>query len=1071
MAASEVSTMRSESGAECWASRPGRRLDLGVGRRVRHSRREVARDSRDRGRASASVESSCRSLRRKPARSYASSPSHRARGHAGRNVRLMSDGNNSQGRPKGGRSRIISDGHEVAPMIVPVETRATLPPPSLLPHALLLPPAAAAGLLLLPPPPVLVVHILFITTHDDAPRLFLCEFASTPPRADPASRRPPHADHRFPVPVRRITHSSFFLCILPVIFTPSIVARGPIRRQHRNDVSPQNISHPVRVHHTPMSIALGYNTAIPTASMDYAFPFSRHSNTAGAPLPRIPKRSSSSSRIHHASSASLHSIFTESPSRSSTSPSATSTTATTTTSPALVVQPPTPPRSEGSRIASGSGSSSSSDSPLVVGRHRRTRSGTNMPSVALRPPEESTPVPSKSTASRVAWPLQPSAMSFDDDDETPRPSSSKISKHRPETTTISTSSNHATRSASVSIPASITSQLVRKKSGEPLKSSLKSRRAIARGDLSVITGPGISSKSEPNTPSHIKSVHFDAKLEHVKLFLAEQKPAAVSRDGSPTTDTSGTENDWPGWIYGAESRGRETKKGALVMEVMNMPERKEKKEKLTEKTADKTDVLLEEFVLSADGTSANGRVRVRNIAFEKWVAIRFTFDWWQTTSEVTAKYVQTLPGGVFDVFAFTIRLGDMLARIEEKTLFLAVRYTAAGKEIWDNNGGENYRARFARRLQESAQDREKERRAQEGIADLKTRLEKVASAGVRETLGGYLAQRKSSSPSHSPSGSDVETFNLRSHTSLSSRYDFSASLRSPWKHSSPTSPTAGHARNSTYPNTLPHFPARTFQAKSSTAFVTRGSPRMLDPDDLVVDTAAFYANSDSEDTPASTPVVFSRQRGRNHQRGYFDLHVGFAGAGAEGGVRKTLPTAFREEGPRLSSVDTYRVPAEVEAVEIDSGKLSATWAVERGGSEESTPSITSTSESSRSSSPSGSPVEDSLLFKFLDSNPDRARSPVMDNSYHVFLNKFCFYTGSDSMLDVQQDSLQRSRSASSVEEFLSTPNPNYLFSPAQTPPRSSSYDDVARMSVSGSSTPTARGMVESESSTPMSLAY
>ena len=54
--------------------------------------------------------------------------------------------------------------------------------------------------------------------------------------------------------------------------------------------------------------------------------------------------------------------------------------------------------------------------------------------------------------------------------------------------------------------------------------------------------------------------------------------------------------------------------------------------------------------------------------------------------------------------------------------------------------------------------------------------------------------------------------------------------------------------------------------------------------------------------------------------------------------------------------------------------------------------------------------------------------------------------------------MHRSHSASSVEEFLSTSpylGSDYL-SPSHTPPRSSSYDDVA--TISGDSTPTARSM-------------
>ena len=58
----------------------------------------------------------------------------------------------------------------------------------------------------------------------------------------------------------------------------------------------------------------------------------------------------------------------------------------------------------------------------------------------------------------------------------------------------------------------------------------------------------------------------------------------------------------------------------------------------------------------------------------------------------------------------------------------------------------------------------------------------------------------------------------------------------------------------------------------------------------------------------------------------------------------------------------------------------------RGGSEESTPSVTSQSEeSSANSSPSGSPREENM-FGYL-ARTGGVRSAVNDPSYNVFLNK------------------------------------------------------------------------------------
>ncbi|CCM05758.1 uncharacterized protein FIBRA_07990 [Fibroporia radiculosa] len=689
-------------------------------------------------------------------------------------------------------------------------------------------------------------------------------------------------------------------------------------------------------------------------------PLSRHSNGAGAPLPRIPKRTVSASRssLSNQPLPSLRVVSYSTDHSNSTPPAL-----------AVVESPALTSSRRRESCSRSSGSSGSSDSPVQFLVPRRPRSGT----MAMRPPEQSTPTPAvfraRAEQEQVAFPLQPSPT-FNLD--TPRASTSRLGPP-PRSASYATTFGVPERSQTTRPePAARTVSLCTSSAAgprKPLKSSLKSRRTHVRDDLSVVTEPASSSRSEPCTPTHIKSVHFDSQLEHVKLFLAEQKPLAVSRDGSPTTDTSGTESDFPTFIFG------EDRKTALSMEVPNMPAKLDLG----------ADVALEELLLSADKTCLNGRVRVRNIAFEKWVAVRFTLDWWQTTSEVTAKYVQTLEEGKFDVFAFTIRLNDMLARIEEKTLFLAIRYRVTEREVWDNNGGENYHVKFTKsQVQPQSQSQPQKRTVEvtdAGIADLKSKLEKVAIG--TETVGGPL--RKSSKNNNSQ-------FDLRSNTSLSSRYDFSASLKAPWKVGLPTSPT--HSRTSTYPATHPPFhqlaprpltsPTRSKLAVDP-PFVTRGSPRIdADYDHMP---SAFYAGSDSEDTPSSTPSVLARRRGRNHQRGYFELSFGSKGA------RKSFPASLRDEAvPRYNSVDTYHIPTCEEAgvpsgVREEGQALENPWGIERGGSEESTPSITSTSESSRSSSPSGSPVDESVMFNFLQNSLHRSRGSVDDANYNVFLDR------------------------------------------------------------------------------------
>ncbi|KAI0648411.1 putative phosphatase regulatory subunit-domain-containing protein [Trametes meyenii] len=794
-----------------------------------------------------------------------------------------------------------------------------------------------------------------------------------------------------------------------------------------------------------------------SAPMDYSF--SRHTNSAGAPLPRIPRRTSSSRTPTASTStaAAIHSIFAAA--ASTYSPPATPA--------ALVIQPPTPPRQESvpQRSDADEASSSSSSSETYVQmlnpRTKRIRKPKMQP---LRAPADSTPTPAvlkskgEPEQQRVTFPAQEAAV---DDatsgNETPRQSTFssrgpfRIELHPFETPVgeSSTAARSDSSSRTVSAPQAGAAGIARKKSGEPLKSSLKSRRPVVRGDLSVVTGIS-ASKSEPSTPMGAKSVKFDSQLERVKLFLAEQKPLAISREGSPT-DTSGTESDFPSAIYGHRRGGDEDK--MLTMQVTNMP----KTPRLD------ADLALEGLVLSEDGTALNGTVRVKNLAFEKWVAVRFTVDAWQTTSEVTARYSESLEGGVFDRFAFSIRLGDMLARIEEKTMFFALRYNVSGREIWDNNDTQNYKITFAKapRPQSSSSS------ADSGLATLKSKLENVVKG--RETVGGYVAHGRKAR---------AGSFTLQASTSLSARYDFSASLKSPW---TARTPVAGgskngshsHSRTSTYPNALPTSPKRapvsSKQSFDDALFLTRGSPRILDLADgtaAAPPALALHPSPEMEveaEAEVDTPVpAMSRRRGRNHQRGYFDLGI------AQHAVRRTptsgasspsgSPGPEPEPTPVPSSLSLGMAAAVPRSSRTPAQQ--AAWFVERGGSEESTPSATSTSESSRSSSPAGSPVENPMvLYGFGGgADPSGARSPVESDSYNVFLNRYCYYTGTaDPFLDAQPEGgIHRSHSASSVEEFLSSPNPNYLLSPGETPTRSPSFDDVVAMS--GNTTPTARSV-------------
>ncbi|KAH9992450.1 putative phosphatase regulatory subunit-domain-containing protein [Russula vinacea] len=379
---------------------------------------------------------------------------------------------------------------------------------------------------------------------------------------------------------------------------------------------------------------------------------------------------------------------------------------------------------------------------------------------------------------------------------------------------------------------------------------------------------------------------------------------------------------------------------------------------------DTRDVAVENIELV--GTTIEGIVRVRNLAFEKWIAVRFTFDKWQTTSEVTARYKESVPDGIFDRFMFAIKLTDVLSRAEEKTLYLAIRYSVAGREIWDNNNGRNYQVRVVR---EKAPKTNKEAVVEirevssqaDDIADLRRKLEEVVKHGPSETIGGILAQHsrrrwQSPSPTPSPPRRDA-TPSFRSEGSLAARYDFAASLRTPWR--APVVPkTPSHTRTNTYPSAGPNSVQWPHSIRAPC-----GSPRDK-PEVSYFPELDLDCDRESDDPITLVPSLRRRDSSgsgsRNHTRG------GTIELSHAPGVKRTPPTSPYNSPavlPLPLSAPTSARPQTQPYVRFNSfpphSSPKKQQQVETQDSyEEGTPSITSSSSSrSPSPSPSLSPAE------------------------------------------------------------------------------------------------------------------
>jgi hypothetical protein len=213
--------------------------------------------------------------------------------------------------------------------------------------------------------------------------------------------------------------------------------------------------------------------------------------------------------------------------------------------------------------------------------------------------------------------------------------------------------------------------LVRKKSGELVRPAL---RGPARRRPS----------SAPGTPTFPKAVHFNEDIEQVRHFLQVDRPIAVSAGSSPV-ETYDSESDY--------SFSENKKNVEWEIRTKNFPADSVERQCLP--------IRVERITLSKDHKTLLGSVAVANLAFEKSVTARFTFDYWKTTSEIAAEYSTVKPQkGVsdgFDRFQFAIKLSDQ-ANLQDKTLYICVRYNVGGQEHWDSNGGKNFQVDFIKKV-------------------------------------------------------------------------------------------------------------------------------------------------------------------------------------------------------------------------------------------------------------------------------------------------------------------------------------------------------------------------------------
>ncbi|XP_061446682.1 protein phosphatase 1 regulatory subunit 3E isoform X2 [Rhineura floridana] len=92
----------------------------------------------------------------------------------------------------------------------------------------------------------------------------------------------------------------------------------------------------------------------------------------------------------------------------------------------------------------------------------------------------------------------------------------------------------------------------------------------------------------------------------------------------------------------------------------------------------------------AEGSCVSGTIRVLNLAYEKRVSVRYTWDSWATQHEARASYAAPAGRGRDHADRFAFRLPLPVPLPLGVILEFALCYTVGGNEFWDNNQGRNY---------------------------------------------------------------------------------------------------------------------------------------------------------------------------------------------------------------------------------------------------------------------------------------------------------------------------------------------------------------------------------------------
>ncbi|KAF8003073.1 hypothetical protein HF325_002318 [Metschnikowia pulcherrima] len=194
-----------------------------------------------------------------------------------------------------------------------------------------------------------------------------------------------------------------------------------------------------------------------------------------------------------------------------------------------------------------------------------------------------------------------------------------------------------------------------------------------------------------------KSVRFAPRLEKIKMFDGRASPSTVSLQctpmGSPKYDfpnddyfsirhhgevsdddiSSSSDSD----TYTEFTKDKQYK---IVLSNFSSPQN------IYDKRS--SPVYLQSVFLTADKTLLELLVMCQNLAFEKSLSVKLTFnDWHSLLIFNSATYTKLFSSVNFDQFKFTIPLAHLPSLVNTQ---FCIKYSVSGTTFWDNNNSKNY---------------------------------------------------------------------------------------------------------------------------------------------------------------------------------------------------------------------------------------------------------------------------------------------------------------------------------------------------------------------------------------------